>query len=173
MSTISIRYTKYRLDISSYRYIDPPLLQIHSNQSTTLSGRHILGVARGNQVTTGAVFILHHLALGGIKSSWRGNRIETGKNLNPVKKILRGSWNFWGKISPQKMPRINTGLATEFSNITTYAYNTITIRNFHCDIFRRALRILMRACMLIFCRTLLVSCRMMPIRHCDIRNSGK
>jgi hypothetical protein len=48
------------------------------------------------------VFILHHSAVGGIKSSWRGNRIETGKNLNPVQKILGGRWNFWGKFPPPK-----------------------------------------------------------------------
>jgi hypothetical protein len=39
-----------------------------------------------------AVFILLPSALGGIKSSWRGNCIETSKNLNPVQKT------FWGKL---------------------------------------------------------------------------
>jgi hypothetical protein len=64
------------------------------------------------------VFILHHSALGGTKSSWRGNRIETGKNLNPVQKILVGKLELLGeKFPPQKMPRINTG------------YKTLQIRN--------------------------------------------
>jgi hypothetical protein len=58
-----------------------------------------------------AVFILLPSALGGggIKSSWRGNRIETGKNLNPVQKIWGEVGTFGGNFPP-KMPRINTGL---------------------------------------------------------------
>jgi hypothetical protein len=41
---------------------------------------------------TTAVFILHHSAVGGGGNcSWRGNRIETGKNLNPVQNFF-----FWG-----------------------------------------------------------------------------
>jgi hypothetical protein len=59
-----------------------------------------------------AVFILLPSALGGggIKSSWRGNRIETGKNLNPVQKILGEVGTLGGGISPQKMPRINIAI---------------------------------------------------------------
>jgi hypothetical protein len=39
--------------------------------------------------------------LGGIKSSWRGNRIETGKNLNPVQTTWGGGvGTFGGKFPP-------------------------------------------------------------------------
>jgi hypothetical protein len=49
-----------------------------------------------------AVFILLPSALGGIKSSWRGNRIETGKNLNPVQKIWGGEVGTLGGGFPPK-----------------------------------------------------------------------
>jgi hypothetical protein len=55
------------------------------------------------------MFILLPSALGGIKSSRRGNRIETGKNLNPVQKIWGEVGTFGGNSPPPpKMPRINT-----------------------------------------------------------------
>jgi hypothetical protein len=71
-----------------------------------------------------AVFILLPSALGGIKSSWRGNRIETGKNLNPVQKIWGGGkLELLGEISPPpKMPRINTD---------TQAYGSLIGWNFN------------------------------------------
>jgi hypothetical protein len=57
-------------------------------------------MAAGSTLNT--VFILHHSAVGGIKSSCRGNRIETGKNLNPVQKIwVRGDGTLGGGIPPK------------------------------------------------------------------------
>jgi hypothetical protein len=50
------------------------------------------------------VFILHHSAVGGELRVLGGeNRIETGKNLNPVQK-MGGRWNFGGKFPPQTPP---------------------------------------------------------------------
>jgi hypothetical protein len=57
------------------------------------------------------VFILLPSTLGGIKSSSRRNRIETGKNLNPVQKIWGEKLELLGRGGnfPPKMPRVNTG----------------------------------------------------------------
>jgi hypothetical protein len=66
---------------------------------------------------------------GGIKSSWRGNRIETGKNLNPVQKIWGGEVGTFGGKFPPKMPRINTEILLCRDLSSLFVNSAVVIQN--------------------------------------------